>query len=169
MSENFRQLIQEHRPFHEVLPYNVVIEDAHGKAACSTRRIQAGFDIDIYGLKTSDGPGLSADYGQAYGILRKTVEEISRHTTNSCSIEVISFSSTVFLDAREGLRPEAMLRIRCARSILHRHFTATGNPKLSTSAALFASGHSSSFRCRSRTPPDSVLLTSAGHNVYVTL
>src|SRR5208282_5498029 len=112
MSENFRQLIQEQRPFYEVLPYNVVIEDAHGKAACTTRRIQAGFDIDIYGLKTSDGPDLSADYGQAYAILRKTVEEISRHTTNSCSIEVISFGSTVFLDAREGLRPEAMLRIR---------------------------------------------------------
>ena len=112
MSENFRQLIQEHRPFYEVLPYNVVIEDAHGKAACTTRRIQAGFDIDIYGLKTSDGPDLSADYGHAYAILRKIVEEISSHTTNSCSIEVFSFGSTVFLDTRDGLRPEAMIRIR---------------------------------------------------------
>jgi hypothetical protein len=112
MPENLRQLIQEHRPFYEVLPYNVVIEDAHGKAPCTTRRIQAGFDIDIYGLKTSDGRGLSPDYGQAYAILRKIVEEISPHTTNSCSIEVISFGSTVFFDTRDNLRPEAMIRIR---------------------------------------------------------
>jgi len=37
---------------------------------------------------------------------------VHHKTPNSCSIEVISFGSTVFLDAREGLRPEAMLRIR---------------------------------------------------------
>jgi len=112
MSENVRQLIREHRPFYEVLPYNLVIEDAYGKATCATRRIQAGFDIDIYGLKTSDGAGLSADYGQAYAILRKIVEEVSRHTPNSCFIEIISFGSTIFLDTRDGFRPDAMLRIR---------------------------------------------------------
>jgi hypothetical protein len=112
MSDIGRQLIQEHRPFYEVLPYNVVIDDAHGKAVCTTRRIQAGFDIDIYGLKTSAGPGLSADYGRAYSLLLQIVEETSRHTTNSCCIEVIPFGSTVFFDARDNLRAEAMLRIR---------------------------------------------------------
>jgi len=116
MSDNGRQLIKEHHPFYEVLPYNVVIEDAHGKAACSTRRIQAGFDIDIYGLKTSDGPGLSADYGRAYSMLLQIVEETSRHTTNPCCIEIIPFGSTVFLDTRDNLRAEAMLRIRITHS-----------------------------------------------------
>jgi len=115
MSESARQLIAKHHSFYEVVPYYVVIEEAHGRSVHTTRRSQVGFDVDIYGLKTSDDPGFpssSVDYARAYSILQQIVDEIARNTGNSCSIELFGFGSTVFPDTRNGFHPEAMLRIR---------------------------------------------------------
>jgi hypothetical protein len=40
------------------------------------------------------------------------VETVLPHTGDRCSIEVIPFPSTVILDTRRKLQPEAMVRIR---------------------------------------------------------
>lgn len=115
MSESARQLIEEHHSFYEVVPYYVVIEEAHGTSAHTTRRSQAGFEVDIYGLKNSNDPGfpgLSVDYARACSILQQIVDEIVREMDNSCSIELFGFGSTVFPDTRNGFHPEALLRIR---------------------------------------------------------
>ncbi len=52
MSDNLRSLIREHHAFYEVLPYYVLLEKRHGSVPATTQRVQAGFDIDIYGMNT---------------------------------------------------------------------------------------------------------------------
>jgi hypothetical protein len=112
MSENVREVIQQRRAFYGVSPYYVVREERPNGAPAATRRIQAGFDIDVYGIKASLEPEPSPDYVLAYAALQKMVETVLLHTSDHCSIEVIPFPSTVILDTRRHLQPEDMLRIR---------------------------------------------------------
>ena len=114
MSENLTSLIQEHHAFYEVLPYYVVVEDANGGLSPTTRRVHAGFDVDIYGESPKKKlviPGPDPDYTLGYSELQKMAEELSRHATDSCSLEVLEFPATVFFDLRRHA-PEALLRIR---------------------------------------------------------
>jgi hypothetical protein len=113
MADNLGSLIQEHHAFYEVLPYYVVVDGADG--GFSTRRIQAGFDVDVYGesvRKEWAMPGPDPDYTLGYSELQKIAEEISRRATHSCSLEVFEFPATVFFDLRRRGKLEALLRIR---------------------------------------------------------
>ena len=115
MSKNIRQVIEKHRPFYEVEPYYVFLEEGHGTPAVKTRRIQAGFNVNVYGMKTSDDPGLpglSPSYAVACASLLELTKTIQSHATDACSIEVIPFGSTAVLDTKSYLQPQAMLRIR---------------------------------------------------------
>ena len=92
MSKNIRQVIEKHRPFYEVEPYYVLLEEGHGTPAVKTRRIQAGFNVNVYGMKTSDDPGLpglSPSYALACASLLELTKTIQSHATDACSIEVI--------------------------------------------------------------------------------
>ena len=51
MSKNIRQVIEKNRPFYEVVPYYVLLEEGHGTPAVKTRRIQAGFNVNVYGIE----------------------------------------------------------------------------------------------------------------------
>jgi len=99
MADAIRQLIKEHHAYYEVLPYYVVIEEGHGSPAANTHRVQAGFDIDIYGRRIENKlPLHSPNYALGYAALQKIVEDTSRQPSTSCSIEVISFLSTILFD-----------------------------------------------------------------------
>ena len=112
MSENVREVIQQRRAFYEVRPYYVALEERPNGAPAATRRIQAGSEIDVYGIKASLEPEPSPDYVLAYTALQKMAETVLLHTSDHCSIEVIPLFSTVILDTRRHLQPEDMLRIR---------------------------------------------------------
>ncbi len=121
MSENIHALIEQHHAFYEVLPYYVVQEDrTHG----STKRIHAGFDIDIFGTKPSHERHPGRDYVLGCVELEKLVEMISPRT-GECSVEVIRFSSTVVLDTKRQFQEEGMLRIR----ITHKGLQPAGEPE----------------------------------------
>ncbi len=115
MSGNLRALIQEHHAFYEVLPYDVVVDDTNGGLSLTSRRVHAGFDVDIYGESLKKElviPGPDPDYTLGYSELQKIAEELSRRATDSCSLEVFEFPSTVFFDLRRHGKLEALLRIR---------------------------------------------------------
>jgi len=113
MSDIIQQLSTEHHAYYEVLPYYVVIEEGHGWPTANTHRVQAGFDIDIYGTRIDNElPLHSHKYALGYAELQKVAENTSHHPSTSCSIEVIPFLSTIFFDTRNHFQPQAMLRIR---------------------------------------------------------
>jgi hypothetical protein len=113
MSANLQQLVTKYRVFYEVLPYHVVIEEGHGSPTATRHMIQTGFDIDVHGLSNNDELELPPrdDYALGYGQLKNIIDSVS-HDANECSIEVIPFPSTVFSEARQNFRSEAVIRIR---------------------------------------------------------
>ena len=108
MSENFHELVEQHDAFYQVLPYYILQEEPTHR---TTKRIQAGFDIDVYGAKASNEQHPGRDYVLGYVALEKLVEAILLHTANACSVEVIPFPSTVVFDAKRHFQEEGMLRI----------------------------------------------------------
>lgn len=117
MPINSWSLVKEHHVFYEVLPYYVMFEARHGGLA--PRRIQAGFDVEIYGANIKGElalPGPDPVYALGYAELQKIAEKVSRDAGGSCSVEVISFPSAVVVDSRDHAKVEAMFRIRISHS-----------------------------------------------------
>ena len=112
MSGNVREIIDSHHCFCEVSPYHIVSEERPVGGAVSIRRVHAGFDLDIYGVKMSRQPDPPAEYWLVYTKLKEIVDAVGLENKHACSIEVISFGSTIVLDTRNHLQPMAMLRIR---------------------------------------------------------
>jgi len=111
MPDAIRELTEKHHAYYEVWPYYIVTDE--GSPGASAHRVQAGFDVDIYGARTDEEMPLhSAAYELGYSELQKIATEISRHAEDFCSVEVVSFPSTIFLDTKNDLRSRALLRIR---------------------------------------------------------
>ena len=123
MDDHIRNVVEEHHAYYEVSPYFVVIEEGHGSPAMTTRRIQAGFDVDIYGSGIENDPPWQAhNYEIAYSKLKQLARETALHMGESCSIEAIPFYSDIYFDNRNHFEPQAMLRIRV------RHNRVEGQP-----------------------------------------
>ena len=112
MSGTVREIIESHKCFCEVSPYHVVSEDRPVGGAINVRRVHAGFDLDIYGVKLSRQPDPPAEYWLVYTKLKEIVDAVGLENKHACSIEVIPFGSAIVLDTRDHLQPMAMLRIR---------------------------------------------------------
>jgi hypothetical protein len=125
MSDDLRSLVQEHHAFYEVSPYYVSLEENHGSSAATTRKIQAGFEIDVYGVNTKNElsvPGSDPHYALGYAELKKIATKVSQnHADDFCSLSVIPFPDRVVLDNRNHAK-EAMLRIRIS------HFRGLDQP-----------------------------------------
>jgi len=116
LSGKIRQLIEKHRACYEVTPHYVVLEERPVHAAPITRRIQAGFDIDIYGVRTSDESWPSPEYEFACEALKQLAETVLINARDSCSIEVIPYASTVILDTKMHFQRLGMHRITITHS-----------------------------------------------------
>ena len=112
MPSNFQQLTKQYHAFYEVSPHYVVLEERPLGLPATTRRVHAGFNVDVYGIRPEDNePAMPPphDYAQAYADLKKLAESVSQHTTNSCTLDVIALPSTAIIDSHGKV--EAMLRI----------------------------------------------------------
>src|SRR5689334_3489016 len=112
MSVDIRQIVRAHHCFYEVSPYHVVTEDRPLVGGVHVRHVQAGFDLDVYGVKPSPLPDPATEYWLAYHSLKELAEAVRQQSDHGTCIDVISFGSTVVLDTRDHLQPMAMLRIR---------------------------------------------------------
>jgi len=119
VSENIHELVQQHDAFYQVLPYYILQEKPTHR---TTKRIQAGFDIDVYGTKPSQQQHPGRDYVLGYVVLEKLVERLLPRIGEYCSVEVIPFPSTVVFDSKRQFQEEGMLRIR----ITHRGLQPSG-------------------------------------------
>jgi hypothetical protein len=116
-SEDLRQLAKAYHAFYEVLPYEVLIEEKGGSLSATTRKIQYGFDVDIYGVNPNTRvgkqlalPGHDPGYALASAEVLKIAKDMSRNTDPSCAIEVISFPSRIVMG--DHAQVLGMLRIK---------------------------------------------------------
>lgn len=115
MADTLLSLFQVHHAFYEVVPYYVVVEKRHVGVPVQTQKVQAGFEVNIYGVSIKDKlapPGSDPHYTLAHAELQRVTEEISCRTTGKCSLELIPFPSTAVLDTRDHAKVEATLQIR---------------------------------------------------------
>ena len=115
MSQDFRSLAQEHHAFYEVSPYYVLLDERPLGLPATTRSVQAGFHVDVYGIRTEDTePAMPPPQEYALGCaeLQNLAERVSQHASDSCSLEVIPFFSTAIIDSRNHGQVEAMIRIQ---------------------------------------------------------
>jgi len=117
MFENVREIIESHYCFCQVSPYYIVSEDMPEEGVVSGRRVHAGFDLDVYGVKMSRQPDPPAEFWLVYNKLKDVVDVVRHENNHACSIAVIPFGSTVVLDTRNYLQPMAMLRIRITHNL----------------------------------------------------
>ena len=108
-----REIIHRRNAFYEVSAYYIVVDDGRAGGA---RRIHAGFDVDIYGVESLAESARSLDYRSGYAALRELAEKLMGQCTDSCSIEVVPFHSSLILDTRQSLRPLGMMRLRIAHA-----------------------------------------------------
>jgi len=111
MAETIHELVEQYHAWYEVLPYYIVQAEPRG----TSKRIQAGFDIEVYGTKPSQEQHPGRGYVLGYTALEKLVETILPEIDASCSIETIPFLSTVVLDPKTQFQELGMLRIRITR------------------------------------------------------
>jgi hypothetical protein len=78
MSESVRELIKKYQAFYEVAPYYVLFEKRPPSGAAKTQRIHAGFDIDVYGVKSGLAPGPLSDYALAHAALQEVTQTVAR-------------------------------------------------------------------------------------------
>ena len=115
MSDNVLSLIKEHQAFYEVSPYYVEFDDRPVGLPATTRRVPAGFNVDVYGVRTEDNEPVTPpphDYSLACAELQMLATKVSQHATDSCTLEVIPFPSIAIIDTRAHGKVEAMVRIR---------------------------------------------------------
>ncbi len=87
MSEHLEQLVKKYHAFHEVSPYNIVIEEGHGSPGATRRIIQAGFDVDVRGLSDKSELELPppAEYALGYAEVKRIADAVSHHPVNAPS------------------------------------------------------------------------------------
>jgi hypothetical protein len=111
-----RELIQQHHAFYEVRPYYLVVEAREQHGVSAPRRVQAGFEVDIYGVNFEHKLPPTAEYSFAYASLQEVVQSILPHTTELCSLDVIPLPASSVIDARRRMQWLGMLRIRITHS-----------------------------------------------------
>jgi len=111
---DIQPLVEKHRAFYEVVPHYVVLDGPTGSAA--TRRVQAGFDVNVYGINPSDGLAMPPPevYGLGYAELRGVVGRISNNVEHSCYLDLMPFPSKIVLNVRNDAKVAAVYRIRIA-------------------------------------------------------
>ncbi len=115
MADSFGSLVEEHHAFYEVSPDYVELEERPVGLPVKTRRVQAGFNVDVYGVRTEDNePAMPPphEYALGYAGLQKIAERVSQHASDYCSLEVIPFPSVAIIDTRHQGKVEAIIRIR---------------------------------------------------------
>lgn len=113
MLESVQQLLKRYQAFYEVSPYHVVVEEGHGSASVTRRIVNAGFDVDLHAISNKREVELPPpdEYALGYAGIKKLADTVSQKA-NESYIEVISFPATVFSEARDQFRSEAVVRIR---------------------------------------------------------
>jgi hypothetical protein len=109
-----RGVLDRHHVRYEVHPYYVVVDRRPPSGPPVDQRVQAGFDVDIFGtVDKMQLPRFHSEEGRSVvqyfeAVARDVQSKIGQH----CTIEVIPCVDSLVLDTHEHLQPEVMLRIR---------------------------------------------------------
>jgi hypothetical protein len=116
--EKLRGLLLRHGARCEISPYYVVLDVRTFGVPPVQRKVQAGFDVDLYGIGAGHHT-LSVADGEFEEVLQE-LEEACREAVppgaESCRIEIIRFEETLVLSVQQHFEPQALVRVRVTHS-----------------------------------------------------
>jgi hypothetical protein len=111
-----RGVLQRHRVCYEVRPYYVLFEKRPPGAPPVVQRIQAGFDVDLFGtLDKMELPRFLREEGDiVIGYFEAVAQEVQSKVGQRSTVEVMLYPDSLVLDTH--FQPQAMIRIRISHS-----------------------------------------------------
>ena len=108
------EVLQSHHVRCEIRPYYVVLDQRPAGAPPKEQKVQAGFDVDLYGVLENEKLTLyySEEARRVVKHFETVAQEIQSKVGNHCTIEVIPYADSMVLDTHQHFRPEVLLRIR---------------------------------------------------------
>jgi hypothetical protein len=111
---DIHEVLEQYHVRYELRPYYVVLDRRTAGTQPVEQRVQAGFDLDLYGalekwqlpLFRSEGARRVVSYFES------VAQELQLKAGERCTVEIIPCTDSVVLDTHEHFRPQAMLRIR---------------------------------------------------------
>jgi hypothetical protein len=115
---DIHEVLEQHHVHYEVRPYYVVLDQRPAGAPPIVKKVQAGFDVNLYGalendqlpLYRSEGGRMVVDY------FEMVAQEIQSKAGQHCTIEVIPYADSLVLDTHQHFCPQAMLQIRISHA-----------------------------------------------------
>jgi hypothetical protein len=107
-------VLEQHHVHYEARPYYVVLDQRPAGAPAIVTKVQAGFDVNLYGaLENEQLPLYRSEGGRMVVNYFETVaQEIQSKAGQHCTIEVIPSTDSLVLDTHQHFCPQAMLQIR---------------------------------------------------------
>jgi hypothetical protein len=108
------EFLERHHVRYEVRPYYVVWDQRPVGGRATEQRVQAGYDVDLYGaLQTWQLPLFRTEEARSVVTYFESVaQQIQLNVEQQCTVEIIPCGDSVTFDTHDHFRPEAMLRIR---------------------------------------------------------
>ena len=111
---DMHEVLEQHHVRYEVRPYYVILDQRPAGAPPIEQKVQAGFDVNLYGalekeqfpLYRSEGARRVVNYFEA------VAQEIESTVGQHCTVEVMPCTDSLVLDTTQHFRPQAMLQIR---------------------------------------------------------
>jgi hypothetical protein len=112
---DLHEILERHQVRYEVRPYYVELEGGPGGGRSVSKRIQAGFDVFLYGtLDTMRLPLFGdAEGSKVVDYFQTAAQQIqSKWARDQTTIEVMPHGDSLILDTHQHFQPEAVLQIR---------------------------------------------------------
>jgi len=111
-----RRVFQRHGVRYEVRPYYVLFEQRPLGAPSVSQRIQAGFDVDLFGaLDKMEVPSpLREEAEIVFSYFEAVAREVQSQVSQGCTVEIMRYPDSLVLDSH--FQPQAMVRIRISHS-----------------------------------------------------
>ena len=112
------EILERRHTRYEVRPYYVVLEQRPVGAPPTVQKVQAGFDVDLYGvLEKEQFPLFRSEQGRlVVDHIKAVAQEIQSKFGGRCTIEVIPDENSEVLDTHHHFEPQASLRIRISHA-----------------------------------------------------
>jgi hypothetical protein len=115
---DIHKLLEHYHVRYEVRPFYVVSDQRPVGVAPIDQRVQAGFDVNLYGtLEKMQLPLYRSEEARTLVDYFETIAgDIQSKAGQLCTIEVTFDENSVVLDTHEHFQPEAVLRIRISHA-----------------------------------------------------
>jgi hypothetical protein len=115
---DIHEVLEQYHARYEVRPYYVILDQRPAGAAPIEQKVQAGFDVNLYGtLEKEQWPIFRSEGARSVvSYFEAVAREIESKAGQHCTIEVTPYTDSVVLDTTQHFCPQAVLQIRISHA-----------------------------------------------------